>query len=228
MEGADRMSAILDVCDLHLRRGDRRILDGATFSLAHGGVAALMGPSGSGKTTILRAIAGLERFDQGMIDVEGVRLLGGTKPSATLLRSLRRQVGLVFQFHHLFDHLTALRNITLAPTHVLGVPLAAAESRAKELLAALGVEHRASALPRELSGGEAQRVAIARALAVDPPLLMMDEPTASLDPSRRNELGELLARLAGQKRTILLSTHDHEFARRFTTTILRVTEGTVA
>jgi len=187
-----------------------------------------MGPSGSGKTTILRAIAGLERFDQGMIDVEGVRLLGGTKPSATLLRSLRRQVGLVFQFHHLFDHLTALRNITLAPTHVLGVPLAAAESRAKELLAALGVEHRASALPRELSGGEAQRVAIARALAVDPPLLMMDEPTASLDPSRRNELGELLARLAGQKRTILLSTHDDEFARRFTTTILRVTEGTVA
>jgi len=228
MEGADRMSAILDVRDLHLRRGDRRILDGATFSLAHGGVAALMGPSGSGKTTILRAIAGLERFDQGMIDVEGVRLLGGTKPSATLLRSLRRQVGLVFQFHHLFDHLTALRNITLAPTHVLGVPLAAAESRAKELLAALGVEHRASALPRELSGGEAQRVAIARALAVDPPLLMMDEPTASLDPSRRNELGELLARLADRKRTILLSTHDDEFARRFTTTILRVTEGTVA
>lgn len=222
------MSAILDVRDLHLRRGDRRILDGATFSLAHGGVAALMGPSGSGKTTILRAIAGLERFDQGMIDVEGVRLLGGTKPSATLLRSLRRQVGLVFQFHHLFDHLTALRNITLAPTHVLGVPLAAAESRAKELLAALGVEHRASALPRELSGGEAQRVAIARALAVDPPLLMMDEPTASLDPSRRNELGELLARLADRKRTILLSTHDDEFARRFTTTILRVTEGTVA
>ncbi len=228
MEGADRMSAILDVRDLHLRRGDRRILDGATFSLAHGGVAALMGPSGSGKTTILRAIAGLERFDQGMIDVEGVRLLGGTKPSATLLRSLRRQVGLVFQFHHLFDHLTALRNITLAPTQVLGVPLAAAESRAKELLAALGVEHRASALPRELSGGEAQRVAIARALAVDPPLLMMDEPTASLDPSRRNELGELLARLADRKRTILLSTHDDEFARRFTTTILRVTEGTVA
>jgi ABC-type polar amino acid transport system ATPase subunit len=228
MEGAHRMSAILDVRDLHLRRGDRRILGGATFSLAHGGVAALMGPSGSGKTTILRAIAGLERFDQGTIDVEGVRLQGGTKPPATLLRSLRRQVGLVFQFHHLFDHLTALRNITLAPTHVLGVPLAAAETRAKELLAALGVEHRASALPRELSGGEAQRVAIARALAVDPPLLMMDEPTASLDPSRRNELGELLARLAGQKRTILLSTHDDEFARRFATTILRVSEGTVA
>ena len=107
------------------------------------------------------------------------------------------------------------------------MPLAAAETRAKELLAALGVEHRASALPRELSGGEAQRVAIARALAVDPPLLMMDEPTASLDPSRRNELGELLARLAGQNRTILLSTHDDEFARRWASTILRVNNGLV-
>ena len=221
------MSTILEVRDLHLRRGERTILAGATFTIARGGVAALMGPSGSGKTTILRAVAGLERFDQGTIDVEGVRLQGGDRPSAARLRRLRRQVGLVFQFHHLFDHLSALRNITLAPTHVLGVPTAAAESRARELLAALGVEHRASALPRELSGGEAQRVAIARALAVDPPLLMMDEPTASLDPSRRNELGELLARLSDQNRTILLSTHDDEFARRWATTILRVDNGAV-
>jgi ABC-type polar amino acid transport system ATPase subunit len=173
------MSAILDVHDLHLRRGDRTILAGATFTVTHGGIVALMGPSGSGKTTILRVIAGLERFDRGAIDVEGVRLKGGEKANAALLRNLRRKVGLVFQFHHLFDHLSALRNITLAPTHVLGVPMPAAEARARELLAALGVEHRASALPRELSGGEAQRVAIARALAVDPPLLMMDEPTVT-------------------------------------------------
>ena len=221
------MSAILDVHDLHLRRGDRTILAGATFTVTHGGIVALMGPSGSGKTTILRVIAGLERFDRGAIDVEGVRLKGGEKANAALLRNLRRKVGLVFQFHHLFDHLSALRNITLAPTHVLGVPMPAAEARARELLAALGVEHRASALPRELSGGEAQRVASARALAVDPPLLMMDEPTASLDPSRRNELGELLARLATQKRTILLSTHDDDFARRWATTILRMDGGVV-
>jgi len=227
MEGADDMSAILDVRELHLRRGERTILAGATFTVARGGVAALMGPSGSGKTTILRAIAGLERFDRGTIDIEGVWLQGGIRPDSALLKRLRRQVGLVFQFHHLFDHLSALRNITLAPTHVLGVPMTAAESRARELLASLGVEHRASALPRELSGGEAQRVAIARALAVDPPMLMMDEPTASLDPSRRNELGELLARLAGQNRTILLSTHDDDFARRWATTILRMEGGVV-
>jgi ABC-type polar amino acid transport system ATPase subunit len=229
MEGTDAMtSAILEVRNLHLRRGDRRVLTGATFTVTRGGIVALMGPSGSGKTTILRAIAGLERFDEGTIGIEGVTLEGGAKPSGAVLRNLRRQVGLVFQFHHLFDHLSALRNVTLAPLHVVGVPAATAEMRAKELLRALGVEHRASALPRELSGGEAQRVAIARALAVDPPLLMMDEPTASLDPSRRNELGELLAGLSGQNRTILISTHDDDFARRWATTILRVEDGAVA
>jgi ABC-type polar amino acid transport system ATPase subunit len=229
MEGADAMTAtILEVRNLHLRRGDRRVLTGATFNVARGGIVALMGPSGSGKTTILRAIAGLERFDEGTIGVEGVTLKGGAKPSGAVLRNLRRQVGLVFQFHHLFDHLSAMRNVTLAPIHVLGTAAVAAETHARDLLRALGVEHRASALPRELSGGEAQRVAIARALAVDPPLLMMDEPTASLDPSRRNELGELLARLSGQNRTILVSTHDDDFAQRWATVILRVEDGRIA
>jgi ABC-type polar amino acid transport system ATPase subunit len=222
------MNAILEVHDLHLKRGGRTILSGTTFSLARGGVAALMGPSGSGKTTVLRAIAGLERFDAGTIVFDELTLDARPRHSREVLKKLRRQVGLVFQFHHLFEHLSALRNITLAPTHVLGVPAGAAERRARELLEALGIEHRASALPRELSGGEAQRVAIARALAVDPPLLMMDEPTASLDPSRRHELGELLSRLSEQNRTILLTTHDEEFAGRWATTILRMNDGIVA
>jgi ABC-type polar amino acid transport system ATPase subunit len=226
MESVDRMSdPILDVRNVHLRRGERRVLTGATFRVDRGGVVALMGPSGSGKTTVLRAIAGLERFDEGTIELGGVTLQGGVLPAAATLRKLRRQVGLVFQFHHLFEHMSALRNVTLAPVHVLGVSASAAEAQAIDLLRALGVQHRATALPRELSGGEAQRVAIARALAVDPPLLMMDEPTASLDPSRRNELGELLRRLSGQNRTILLSTHDDDFARRWATAILRVSEG---
>jgi ABC-type polar amino acid transport system ATPase subunit len=218
---------ILDVRGLHLRRGERRILSGATFSVSRGGVVALMGPSGSGKTTILRAIAGLEPFQQGTISMEGVTLEGGAPPTSAIMRELRRHVGLVFQFHHLFDHLPVTANVTLAPVHVLGVPARDAEARALDLLRTLGVEHRATALPRELSGGEAQRVAIARALAVDPPLLMMDEPTASLDPSRRNELGELLARLTAQGRTILLSTHDEEFTRRWVNVVLRVSDGVV-
>ena len=159
--------------------------------------------------------------------MEGVTLEGGAPPTSAIMRELRRHVGLVFQFHHLFDHLPVTANVTLAPVHVLGVPARDAEARALDLLRTLGVEHRATALPRELSGGEAQRVAIARALAVDPPLLMMDEPTASLDPSRRNELGELLARLTAQGRTILLSTHDEEFTRRWVNVVLRVSDGVV-
>jgi ABC-type polar amino acid transport system ATPase subunit len=218
---------ILDVRGLHLSRGDRRIVAGATFSVARGGVVALMGPSGSGKTTILRAIAGLEPFQQGTISMAGVALQGGVRPSSAALRELHRHVGLVFQFHHLFDHLTVTENVILAPVHVLRISPADARARALELLRALGVEHRAAALPRELSGGEAQRAAIARALAVDPPLLMMDEPTASLDPARRNELGDLLAGLTRQGRTILLSTHDEEFTRRWVNVVLRVSDGRV-
>ena len=221
------MPGVLDVRGVSLRRGSRQILDRVSFSVPRGGLLALMGPSGSGKTTILRVIAALERFDEGAIAVDDLVVSGGHVLSGTELKQLRSRVGLVFQFHHLFEHLTALENVTLAPLHVHRVAPAAAEARAHELLRALGVEHRANALPRELSGGEAQRVAIARALAVDPPVLMMDEPTASLDPQRRTELGALLRGLAEQGRAILVSTHDEEFARDWTTGILRLKDGAV-
>jgi ABC-type polar amino acid transport system ATPase subunit len=134
---------------------------------------------------------------------------------------------MVFQFHHLFEHLPVIKNVWLAPVHAHRVPLREAELRARALLAALGVEHRAAALPRELSGGEAQRVAIARALAVDPPLLLLDEPTASLDPDRRTELRDLLQGLTREGRTLVVATHDEEFARTCATRVLRVREGLV-
>jgi len=134
---------------------------------------------------------------------------------------------MVFQFHCLFEHLTATQNICLAPVHAHGVSIADAASRARELLAAFGVGHRADALPRQLSGGEAQRVAIARALAVDPPLLLMDEPTASLDPIRRTELGTLLKGLLAQGRTLVIATHDEDFASDFSTRIVRMQDGVV-
>ena len=220
-------AAMLEITDLHLTRGQRPILRGVSFSLSRGGLVALMGPSGSGKTTILRAIAALERFDTGTIRIEGVTLSGGRRPDAPTLKELRRHTGMVFQFHCLFEHLTALRNITLAPIHAHAVTPVAAAARARELLRTLGVDHRADALPRALSGGEAQRVAIARALAVNPPLLMMDEPTASLDAVRRNELGELLTALSKENRTILVSTHDEDFVRDFATSVLRMADGVV-
>jgi ABC-type polar amino acid transport system ATPase subunit len=219
---------VLDVRDVRLRRGIRQILDGVSFSVPRGGVVALMGPSGSGKTTMLRVVAALERFDEGTLAVGDLVVTGGRPPAGGQLRRLRSRVGLVFQFHHLFEHLTALNNVTLAPIHAHGIAPSAADARAQELLRALGVEHRANALPRELSGGEAQRVAIARALAVDPPVLMLDEPTASLDPQRRAELGALLRGLADQGRAILVSTHDEEFARDWATGVLRLRDGVVA
>jgi ABC-type polar amino acid transport system ATPase subunit len=205
----------------------RDVLEGVTFDVPRGELVALMGPSGSGKTTILRVIAGLEPFQSGTVQVEDLAIDSGAWLTPTTVRALRRKVGMVFQFHHLFEHLPAIKNVWLAPVHAYGVPLREAERRARELLAVLGVEHRAAALPRELSGGEAQRVAIARALAVDPPLLLMDEPTASLDHARRMELRDLLRGLLRDGRTLIVATHDEEFARGCATRVLRVIEGRV-
>jgi len=223
----DGVSApVLDISDLRLRREARVILDGVRVSVNRGEFVALMGPSGSGKTTVLRAVAGLEPFERGRIDVDGVALQPGTLLSSALA-PLRRKVGMVFQFHCLFEHLTAMQNICLAPVHVHRVAAAAAATRARDLLSAFGVEHRADALPRQLSGGEAQRVAIARALAVDPPVLLMDEPTASLDPLRRTELGELLQKLVREGRTLVVATHDEEFTRQFCSRVMRMENGVV-
>jgi ABC-type polar amino acid transport system ATPase subunit len=134
---------------------------------------------------------------------------------------------MVFQFHCLFEHLSALNNVCLAPVHAHGVPSREAERRGLELLTAFGVEHRADALPRQLSGGEAQRVAIARALAVDPPVLLLDEPTAALDTARRNDLGELLLQLRADGRTLVIATHDEEFARAWSTRTLFLRDGLI-
>ena len=190
-----------------LFRSDRLIVHDASFAASRGELLALMGPSGSGKTTVLRCIAGLDPIAGGELRVE--------------------RAGMVFQFHHLFEHLTALHNVWLAPVHVLKQPPAQAERRARDLLQQLGVGHRADALPHELSGGEAQRVAIARALAVDPPVLLMDEPTASLDPARRNDLASTLRQLAAQGRTVVISTHDAAFARACADHVVFLEEGQV-
>jgi ABC-type polar amino acid transport system ATPase subunit len=220
--------AVLRVDGLRLQRGERVILDGVSLEIARGELVAVMGPSGSGKTTILRAAAGLEAFQSGRIDVDGVALTGGAPIPAPVLRELRRKVGMVFQFHCLFEHLSAIQNVCLAPVHAHHVAPADARARGMELLRAFGVEHRAAALPRQLSGGECQRVAIARALAVDPPVLLMDEPTASLDPGRRGELAATLRELAAEGRTIVVATHDAEFARACAHRVLNMEAGRLA
>ena len=226
MEGFDLVTAVMETRGLRLRRGVREILCGVDIAVSRGEMLALMGLSGSGKTTILRTVAGLEGFDDGAVLVDGIAREGRTTRRSSG-RALERKVGMVFQFHFLFEHLTAIHNVWLAPVHVHGVPRPEAERRAQGLLDELGVGHRARALPRELSGGEAQRVAIARALAVDPPLLLMDEPTASLDPARRNELGETLQALAAQGRTLVMTSHDDDFVRDYATRVVILSQGCV-
>jgi ABC-type polar amino acid transport system ATPase subunit len=207
---------VLQLNDVRLRRAEREVLAGVTFSVRRGEIVALMGPSGSGKTTVLRLIAGLEPFQSGSVQIEDLAMFGNGGTPANNVRALRRKIGMVFQFHHLFEHLPAIKNVWLAPVHAHGVPFHEA------------VQHRAGALPGALSGGEAQRVAIARALAVDPPLLLMDEPTASLDGARRSELRELLQGLVRQGRTLVVATHDEEFASACATRILHMNNGMVS
>ncbi len=218
---------VLDVRGLRLAFGAREVVRGVDITVARGEFVALMGLSGVGKTSVLRAIVALEPFTHGSIAVDGVVLRPGPVPPESRLRQLRRKVGMVFQAHHLFEHLPALDNVTLALVHALGVPKEEARRRAMALLDMLAVSSRAGALPRELSGGEAQRVAIARALATDPPLLLFDEPTASLDPARRRELGASLMALGRSGRTLLVTTHDVEFARQHAQRVIVMAEGEI-
>jgi ABC-type polar amino acid transport system ATPase subunit len=203
----------LTVRGLCATRGTTPVLRGVDLDVATGEICALMGVSGAGKSTVLRAIAALQPFSAGSIVVDSFALQpGAAVPPESALRGLRRKVGFVFQAHSLFEHLTVLENVTLAPIHAQGWTRERARDVAAGLLETLGVAGRAAAYPRQLSGGEAQRVAIARALALDPLLLLMDEPTSALDPARRGALGETLSALAVEGRGLLIATHDVDFA----------------
>lgn len=221
------MTAALAVHDLGVRRGDRLVLEAVSFAIAAGEICALMGTSGAGKTTIFRAVAALEPIAAGSVAIGDLSLTPGPIPPESRLKPLRRQVGVVFQAPSLFEHMTALENVTLAPMHALGWTRERADGVARGLLDSLGVGARADAYPRQLSGGEAQRVAIARALAPDPRLLLMDEPTSALDPARRSALGESLRALAADGRGLLLATHDVEFARAFADRVVVLHRGRI-
>lgn len=221
------MSA-LTIQGLEVTRSGNRVLQGVDLSVERGEIVALMGPSGAGKTTILRTVAALQPFSAGSIALGDVALSPGPLRAQSQLGGLRSKVGMVFQEHALFEHLSALDNVTLAPIHVRGWGVDRARSRARELFTVLGVAERADALPRQLSGGQAQRVAIARALVLDPELLLMDEPTAALDPARRLSLAEALRRLTVSGRALLISTHDEDFAAACADRVLRLEDGRIA
>lgn len=220
------MSALV-IQGLEVVRGSQKVLQGVDLAVEPGEIVALMGPSGAGKTTIIRAVAALQPFSAGSIALGDFSLQPGSLKPQSQLGGLRSKVGMVFQEHALFEHLTAIENITLAPIHVRRASVESARTRARELLAELGVAERGDALPRQLSGGQAQRVAIARALALDPQLLLMDEPTAALDPARRVSLAETLRRLTDTGRALLISTHDEDFAEACADKIVRLENGRI-
>ena len=198
-----------------LERGGRVIVSDVSLEAHPGELIVLRGASGSGKTTILRAMAGLDAFETGTIQVGEARLDGGKAPDAAMLHRLRRSVGFVFQFHCLFEHMTALHNVMLAPVHVYRRSPRDAERRARELLGELGVEARASAFPRQLSGGEAQRVAVAVALANEPDLLLADEVVGQLDTATAADVMDMIITASRERSlTVLYVTHDEQLADR--------------
>lgn len=224
---SDLSAPALRLEHLTLTRDGRPVLRGVDLTVPRGEVWALMGVSGAGKSTILRAAVALEPFDGGRIVVDDVTLHPGRIPPESRLRALRQRIGMVFQHHALFAHLTAMENVTLAPVHTGTASPEAARATALSLFESLGVVHRVDAYPAQLSGGEAQRVAIARALALDPQLLLMDEPTAALDPARRVALTETLRALARSGRTLLITTHDIAFARTVADRVAILSHGEV-
>jgi cystine transport system ATP-binding protein len=194
-------------------------LDDVNLTVARGDVLALIGPSGSGKTTLLRCLNCLTPFTSGRIEIGDVAIDATARLDVALLRRLRQKVGFIFQGYNLFPHLTAAQNVALAPHHVLGLPRADAEARAKTLLDRVGLAARAGARPAQLSGGEQQRVAIARALAMEPEVLLLDEPTAALDPELTQEVLETLRTLAAGGQTMVVVTHEMGFARHVATQV---------
>ena len=202
------------------RFGDALVLKRVNLRVEPGEVVTILGASGSGKSTLIRCINGLEALSGGKITVDGHDV--STKAG---LVAARRASATVFQLFNLYPHMTALRNITLAPIEVLKLPKAEAEARARALLDKVGLGAHADAYPQQLSGGQRQRVGICRALAMQPRYLLLDEVTSALDPEMTGDVLRILAQLAAEGTTMVFVTHEIEFARHISTRIVFLEQG---
>lgn len=211
---------MIHVDALTKRFGTLTVLDGIDHRQAEAEAVVLIGPSGCGKSTFLRCLNQLEPHDSGRITIDGVTLDAGVRLDRETQRRLRMQSGMVFQQFHLFPHRSALENVMEGPLHVLKLSKAEAEARAHELLRKVGLSDRAHFHPGRLSGGQQQRVAIARALAMRPRVMLFDEPTSALDPEVRGEVLSVLHELRAEGMTMLIITHEMEFAHEFADRVL--------
>jgi polar amino acid transport system ATP-binding protein len=215
--------AMIEFRNVHKWYGDFHVLKNINEEVEKGDVLVICGPSGSGKSTMVRCVNRLEEIDKGAIFMEGRDI---TKKTMNL-NHLRSEIGIVFQQFNLYPHISVLKNVTLAPIKVKGVPRAEAEAMGMELLDRVGIRDQAHKYPIELSGGQQQRVAIARALAMKPKVMLFDEPTSALDPEMINEVLNVMKDLAREGMTMLCVTHEMSFAREVADRVIFMDGGEI-
>lgn len=215
--------ALLTINNVVKRFDDTTILDGISFSVKKSEVIVIVGPSGCGKSTLLRCISALEPIQEGSITLDGDVIERNSKT----LPLLRQRIGMVFQSYDLFPHLTVLDNVLLAPCKVQKRDKEEVKQEAMSLLERVGLKEKAKSYPRELSGGQKQRVAIVRALCMHPEILLFDEVTAALDPEMVREVLDVMLDLAKQGRTMLIVTHEMQFARAIADRIIFLDNGKI-
>ncbi len=227
------MTPMVEAIGVHKSYGHVEVLRGVDLTVARGEVTCLVGPSGSGKSTFLRCINHLEKHDAGELFVDG-NLVGYEARGGKLYErndkqicAERSRIGMVFQRFNLFQHLTVLDNITIGLTKVKGADSSVAKTRARELLARVGLENKEKNYPSQISGGQQQRVAIARALAMDPKLMLFDEPTSALDPELVGEVLDVMRDLARSGMTMIVVTHEMGFAREVANTVYFLDAGVI-
>ena len=208
--------------------GNNTVLKGVDLDIMEGEILVIVGPSGGGKTTLLRVITGLETCEEGTIEIAGdVLCKNGKYVDKKSINTIRKNIGLVFQGFNLFPHKSVLENIIEAPTRVLGEKKENAIENAIEILTFLGLADKAKNYPCELSGGQKQRVAIGRALALNPKLMCFDEPTSALDPSLTKDVATLIKSLSQKGMSMLIITHDMEFAKLVSNKIVSMDSGII-
>ena len=214
---------IIELRHVDKHYGDLHVLKDINLTVHKGEVLVVVGPSGSGKSTMCRTINRLETIDSGEILIEGKPL----PQEGRELTAMRAELGMVFQSFNLFAHMSILQNVTLGPIEVLGMKKDEAEARAMELLARVGVAEQAAKSPAQLSGGQQQRAAIARSLAMHPKAMMFDEPTSALDPEMINEVLDVMVELARGGMTMVVVTHEMNFARRVADRVVFMADGQI-
>ncbi|TDL53049.1 amino acid ABC transporter ATP-binding protein [Paenibacillus dendritiformis] len=220
---------MIDIRDVRKHIGDVPILKGISLHVNKGETVVIIGPSGSGKSTLLRCLNLLEQPTSGSVRIGGteIHFREGTKVEPAAVRKLRLHTGMVFQAHHLFPHMTALHNVMEGPVRVRRRAQAEARAHALMLLEKVGLADKAEAYPYQLSGGQQQRVGIARALALEPDVMLFDEPTSALDPEIAGEVLDVMAELKQEGMTMVIVTHEMQFARSMADRVLFLDQGVV-